>query len=46
MLHVTFGLMVQKLWGFKDFSQNLGMLSATTNAVKSAQNLPISAKDN
>jgi Txe/YoeB family toxin of Txe-Axe toxin-antitoxin module len=30
--------MVQKLWGFKDFSQTLGMLSATANAAKSAQN--------
>jgi hypothetical protein len=29
--------MVQKLWGFKDFSQTLGMLLATANAAKSAQ---------
>jgi hypothetical protein len=29
--------MVQKLWGFKDFSQTSGMLSATANAAKSAQ---------
>jgi hypothetical protein len=32
--------MVQKLWGYKDFSQTLGMLSATINAAKSAQNCP------
>jgi hypothetical protein len=32
--------MVQKLWGLKDFSQTSGMLSATANATKSAQNCP------
>jgi hypothetical protein len=32
--------MVQKLWGFKDFSPSWGVLSATVNAVKSAQNRP------
>jgi hypothetical protein len=37
-LHVTFGLTVEKLWGFEDFSPSLGMLSATVNAAKSAQN--------
>jgi hypothetical protein len=36
--------MVQKLQGFKDFSPSLGMLSATANAAKSAQNLPKFAK--
>jgi hypothetical protein len=39
--------MVQKLWGFKDFSPSWGMLSATVNAAKSAQNcqnLPKSAQ--
>jgi hypothetical protein len=30
--------MIQKLWGFKDFSQTLGMLLATTNAAKFAKN--------
>jgi hypothetical protein len=40
MLHVTVGLMVQKLWGFKDFSLALGRLSATVNAANSAQNCP------
>jgi hypothetical protein len=39
-LHVTFGLTVEKLWGFEDFSPKLGMLSATVNARKSAQNCP------
>jgi hypothetical protein len=29
--------MVEKLWGFKDFSPSSGMLSATVNARKSAQ---------
>jgi hypothetical protein len=37
-LHVTFGLIVEKLWGFEDFNPSLGMLSATVNAWKSAQN--------
>jgi hypothetical protein len=32
--------MVEKLWGFEDFSPSLGMLSATVNAGKSAQNYP------
>jgi hypothetical protein len=36
-LHVTFGLMVEKLWGLQDFSPSSGMLSATVNAGKSAQ---------
>jgi hypothetical protein len=39
--------MVEKLCGFVDFSPSLGMLSATLNAGKSAQNcqnLPKSAK--
>jgi hypothetical protein len=39
--------MVEKLWGFEDFSPNAGMLSATVNAGKSAQicpNLPTFAK--
>jgi hypothetical protein len=39
-LHVTFGLMVQKLWGFEDFSPSSGMLSATVNAANSAQICP------
>jgi hypothetical protein len=46
-LLVTFGLTVEKLWGFEDFSPSLGMLSATVNAGKSAQicpNLPKTAK--
>jgi hypothetical protein len=30
--------MVQKLWGFKEFGQTSGMLSANANAAKSAQN--------
>jgi hypothetical protein len=30
--------MVEKLWGFKDFSPSTGMLSAIVNAGKSAQN--------
>jgi hypothetical protein len=30
--------MVQKLWGFKDFSQTSGMLSSTANEAKFAQN--------
>jgi hypothetical protein len=30
--------MVEKLWGFEDFSPSSGMLSATLNAGKSAQN--------
>jgi hypothetical protein len=30
--------MVEKLWGFEDFSPSSGMLSATVNAGKSAQN--------
>jgi hypothetical protein len=37
-LHVTFGLTVEKLWGFEDFSPSSGMLSAIVNAGKSAQN--------
>jgi hypothetical protein len=37
-LHVTFGLTVEKLWGFEDFSPSLGMLSTTVNAGESAQN--------
>jgi hypothetical protein len=32
--------MVEKLWGFKDFTPSSGMLSATVNAGKSAQNCP------
>jgi hypothetical protein len=42
-LHVTFGLTVEKLWGFEDFSPR----SRTVNAGKSAQiypKLPIFAK--
>jgi hypothetical protein len=43
-LHVTFGLTVEKLWGFEDFSPSSGMLSATVNAgknlPKTAQNCP------
>jgi hypothetical protein len=30
--------MVQKLWGFKDYSQTLGVLSPTAIAAKSTQN--------
>jgi hypothetical protein len=37
--------MVEKLWGFKDFSPSLGMLSATVNAGKSAQICPKLPKD-
>jgi hypothetical protein len=36
--------MVEKLWGFEDFSPSLGMLSAIVNSGKSAQKLPKSAK--
>jgi hypothetical protein len=36
-LHVTFGLTVEKLWGFEDFSPSSSMLSATVNAAKSAE---------
>ena len=43
-LHVTFGLMVEKFWGFEDFSSSSGMLLATVNAGKSAQNYPKLAK--
>jgi hypothetical protein len=32
--------MVEKLWGFEDFSPSSGMLSATVNAGKSAQICP------
>jgi hypothetical protein len=32
--------MVEKLWGFEDFSPSLGMLSATVNVGKSAQICP------
>jgi hypothetical protein len=39
-LYVPFGLTVEKSWGFEDFSPSLGMLSATMNAGKSAQNCP------
>jgi hypothetical protein len=39
-LHVTFGLTVEKIWGFEDFSPSLGMLSATVNAANSAQICP------
>jgi hypothetical protein len=39
-LHVTFGLTVEKLWGFEDFSPSSGMFSATLNARKSAQICP------
>jgi hypothetical protein len=43
-LHVTFGLTVEKLWGFENFSPSSGMLSTTVNAGKSAQNCPKLAK--
>jgi hypothetical protein len=36
--------MVEKLWGFEDFSPSSCMLSATVNARKSVQNCPKSAK--
>jgi hypothetical protein len=39
-LHVTFGLTVEKLWDFEDFSPSSGMVSATVNAGKSAQICP------
>jgi hypothetical protein len=39
-LYVTFGLTVENLWGFEDFSPSSGMLSATVNAGKSAQICP------
>jgi hypothetical protein len=39
-LHVIFGLTVEKLWSFEDFSPSLGMLLATVNAGKSAQICP------
>jgi hypothetical protein len=32
--------MVEKLWGFEDFSPSSGMLLATVNAGKSAQTCP------
>jgi hypothetical protein len=32
--------MIEKLWGFEDFSPSLGMLSATMNAGQSTQNCP------
>jgi hypothetical protein len=35
-MHVTFGLTVEKLWGFEDFRPSLDMLSATVNAGKFA----------
>jgi hypothetical protein len=49
-LHVSFGLTIEKLWGFEDFSPSLGMLSANAlsqcecrkicpNLPKTAQNL-------
>jgi hypothetical protein len=44
-LHVIFGLTVEKLWGFEDFSPSSGMLSATVNAGKSAQICPKLRKD-
>jgi hypothetical protein len=44
-LHVTFGLTVEKLSGFEDFSPSLGMLSANVNARKSAQNCQNLPKD-
>jgi hypothetical protein len=37
--------MVEKLWGFEDFSPSLGMLSAAVNAGKSDQNCPKLPKD-
>jgi hypothetical protein len=40
MLHIVFGLMIQKLWGFKDFSCSSGMLSTTANGAKFAQICP------
>jgi hypothetical protein len=40
MKHIAFGLMVQKLWGFKDLSRNSGMLLAIANAAKCAQIRP------
>jgi hypothetical protein len=43
-LHVTFGLTVEKLWCFEDFSPSSSMLSATVNAGKFAQICPKSAK--
>jgi hypothetical protein len=36
--------MVEKLWGFEDFRPSSGMLLATVNAGKSAQNCPKLAK--
>jgi hypothetical protein len=39
-LHVTFGLTVEKLWGFEDLSPRSGMLSAIVNGGKSAQIYP------
>jgi hypothetical protein len=39
-LYVTFGLMVQRLWGFEDFSPSSGKFSTTINAVESAQICP------
>jgi hypothetical protein len=44
-LYVTFGLTIDKLWGFEDFSLSSGMLSATMNAGKSAQNCQNLPKD-
>jgi hypothetical protein len=40
LLYVIFGLTVEKLWDFEDFSLSSGMLSATVNAGKSAQICP------
>jgi hypothetical protein len=44
-LYVIFGLMVEKLWGFEDFSPSSGMLSATVVTRKICPNLPRTAQN-
>jgi hypothetical protein len=39
-LYVIFGLTVEKLWNFEDFSPSSCMLSTIVNAAKFAQNYP------
>jgi hypothetical protein len=41
MFHAPFGFTVDELEGFKDFKLASGMLSATVNVAKSAQNYQI-----
>jgi hypothetical protein len=43
-LHVTFGLAVQKLWDFEDFSPSLGMQQNLPKTAQNCPNLPKSAQ--